>query len=198
MDSMTHIYLLRHGETQGGSRFNGSTDVALSEHGYSQMWAAVENESHWDRIISSPLIRCADFSQALKQQYDIPLQFDARIKEIHFGSWEGKSAEEVMADDGNALTRYWQDPTQYTPQDAEPLTDFAARILLFWNEIITCYQDEKILMVAHGGVIRLLLGHILQQPLQRILELEVTHASLHGIRIEHRQHKHTAFIETKI
>ena len=197
MHSMTHIYLLRHGETQGGSRFHGSTDVSLSEHGWSQMWAAVENESDWNRIISSPLLRCADFSLSLKQQHDIPIQFDARIKEINFGLWEGKSAEEIMFDDENALTQYWQDPTQYTPQDGEPLTNFEKRVLSFWNEIISQHHGEKILLVAHGGVIRLLLGHILQRSLRRILEIEVAHASLHGIRIEHEQHKHTAFIETK-
>ncbi len=198
MDGMTHIHLLRHGETQGGSRFNGSTDVALSEHGWSQMQAAVENENKWDRIISSPLSRCADFAQTLKQQLAIPLQFDTRIKEIHFGVWEGKKAEEILLDDNEALTRYWQDPTQYTPLGGEPLVDFETRILSFWQEMINAYQGENILLVAHGGVIRLLLCHILQRPLQRMLEVEVAHATIHRIHIEHSQHTCTAYIETKI
>ena len=203
MHNMTHICLLRHGETQGGARFHGSSDVLLSEHGWSQMQAAVENKNNWNRIISSPLSRCADFAQTLKQRYDIPLQFDTRIKEIHFGIWEGKSAEEIMRNDVDALTRYWQDPTQYTPHDGESLIDFEARILSFWQEIITRYRGEKILLIAHGGVIRLLLCHILQRPLQRILEVEVAHATIHVIRIEHTQQHiqpqaHTAFIETKI
>jgi len=199
MNSNTNIYFLRHGETQGGSRFNGSTDVALSEHGRFQMWAAVENESNWDRIISSPLIRCANFSLALEQQYDTPLQFDDRIKEIHFGAWEGNSAEEILANDSDALTRYWQDPTQHTPVEGETLKDFEARVLSFWQEIITEYHDEKILLITHGGVIRLLLCHILQRPLQRILDIEVAHATLHHIRIEHtQQNTHTALIETNV
>lgn len=203
MDNITHIYLLRHGETQGSSRFHGSTNIALSEHGWTQMWATVENEPHWNRIISSPLSRCADFAQALSQQHDIPLKLDARIKEIHFGLWEGKSAEEIMSDDVDALTRYWQDPTQYTPQDGESLTDFEVRVLSFWHEIISQYRGKKVLLIAHGGVIRLLLCHILQRPLQRILEVEVAHATIHTIRIEHTQQhiqpqRHTAFIETKI
>ena len=213
MDNITHIYLLRHGETQhgvaqhgvvqGAARFHGSTNVALSEHGWTQMWAAVGNEPYWNRIISSPLSRCADFAQALSQQHDIPLQLDVRIREIHFGIWEGKSAEEIMLDDVDALTRYWQDPTQHTPHDGESLTNFEARILSFWQEIITQYRGEKVLLIAHGGVIRLLLCHILQRPLQRILEVEVAHATIHAIRIEHTQQhiqpqRHTAFIETKI
>ena len=185
MDSTTHIYFLRHGETEGGSRFNGSTDVALSEKGLSQMWAAVENKSNWDCIISSPLKRCANFSHAFQQQNDIPLKLDARIKEIHFGDWEAKTAEEVMADDSDALTRYWQDPIQYTPPQAEALKNFEARVLSLWNEIIENYRGDKILLVAHGGVIRLLINHVMQRPLSRLLEIEVAHASMHGVRLEH-------------
>lgn len=198
MDNMTHIHLLRHGETMGGTRFHGSSDVLLSEHGWSQMQAAVENEGIWNRIISSPLSRCADFSQVLKQHLAIPLQFDKRIKEIHFGAWEGKTAEEILADDNDALTRFWQDPTQYTPVGGESLADFESRILSFWQEIVKTYQGENILLVAHGGVIRLLLCHILQRPLQRMLEVEVAHAAIHRIRVEHSLHTSTAYIETEI
>ncbi len=200
MDSSTHIYLLRHGETQGGSRYNGSTDVALSERGWSQMQATVETEDCWDRVISSPLSRCAHFAQSLQKQNNIPLQLDERIREIHFGVWEGKTAAEVFETDGDALTRYWQDPVQHTPIEGEALKDFEARVLSFWQEVIARYHGEKILLIAHGGVIRLLLCHILQRPLQRIFDFEVVHASLHHIRVEHtlQNTTHTAFIETAI
>ena len=183
MDSTTHIYLLRHGETEGGSRFNGSTDVALTKQGLDQMMAAVKNKLNWDHIFSSPLTRCAEFAEKLKQQHNIPLQLDGRIKEIHFGDWEAKSAEEIMADDSDALTRYWQDPTQYTPPQAEALKDFEIRVLSLWNEIIESHPGKKILLVAHGGVIRLLINHVMRRPLSRLLELEVTHASMHGVRL---------------
>lgn len=200
MDSSTHIYLLRHGETQGGPRYNGSTDVALSERGWSQMQATVETEDCWDRVISSPLSRCAHFAQSLQKQNNIPLQLDERIREIHFGVWEGKTAAEVFETDGDALTRYWQDPVQHTPIEGEALKDFEARVLSFWQEVIARYHGEKILLIAHGGVIRLLLCHILQRPLQRIFDFEVVHASLHHIRVEHtlQNTTHTAFIETAI
>lgn len=184
MDSTAHIYFLRHGETEGGSRFNGSTDVELSEKGLAQMWAAVENQSGWDCIISSPLKRCADFSYGLQQQYNIPLKLDSRIKEIHFGVWEAKTAEEIMVADSDALTRYWQDPTQYTPPQAETLKDFETRVLSLWSELIENYHGEKILLVAHGGVIRLLINHVMQRPLSCLLDLEVSHASMHGVRLD--------------
>ncbi len=204
MASTSYIILLRHGETEGGSRFNGSTDVALTEHGWSQMrlavkQLAVENKIGWNRIISSPLSRCAMFAQKLKQQHTIPLHIDARIKEIHFGEWEGRSAEEIFAENSETLTRYWQDPIQHTPTDAEPLKDFERRVLTFWQETIKKYQGEKVLLIAHGGVIRLLLCHIQRWPLQRLLEIEVAHASIHMVCIEYSQQEPPiASIETTI
>lgn len=198
MANTSNIHLLRHGETEGGSRFNGSTDVALSEHGWSQMQAAVKNETDWSRIISSPLSRCAEFAQMLKQQHKVPLHIDDRIKEIHFGEWEGCSAEEIFAENSEVLIRYWQDPIQHTPIGGEPLKEFEARVLAFWQEAIKKYRGEKVLLIAHGGVIRILLGHIQQRPLQRLLEIEVAHAAIHNVRIEHQtQNKATACIETK-
>ena len=200
MSSITHIYLLRHGETQGGSRYNGSTDVALSERGWSQMRAVVENEACWDRVISSPLSRCAQFARRLQRQNNIPLQLDERIREIHFGIWEGKTAAEVFENDGDALTRYWQDPVRHTPIEGEALKDFEVRVLSLWQDVVAKYHDEKILLIAHGGVIRLLLCHVLQRPLQRIFDIEVAYASLHHIRVEHtlQNTTHTEFIETTI
>lgn len=198
MASTSNIHLLRHGETEGGSRFNGSTDVALSKHGWSQMQTAVKNETDWSRIISSPLLRCAEFAQMLKQQQKVPLHLDDRIKEIHFGEWEGRSAEEIFAENSEVLTRYWQNPIQHTPIGGEPLKEFETRVLAFWQETIKKHRGEKILLIAHGGVIRLLLCHIQQRPLQRLLEIEVEHATMHNVRIEHpSQNKATAYIETK-
>lgn len=185
MQATRFIDLMRHGETVGGAGFRGSTEAALSERGWAQMRTAVDNQPAWDRIISSPLSRCADFARTLEQQHDIGLQFDARIQEIHFGEWEGQTAETLMQTDAEALTRYWQDPTQYTPPEGEALTGFNTRVLSFWQELIEKPVGEKILLVTHGGVIRVLLCHVLQRPLQHLLEFEIGHATIQRIRIEH-------------
>ncbi|MFZ0006897.1 MAG: histidine phosphatase family protein, partial [Steroidobacteraceae bacterium] len=58
------VHVLRHGETEGGARYWGRTDVALSARGWEQMRAAVAGHS-WERIVSSPLQRCAAFAEAL-------------------------------------------------------------------------------------------------------------------------------------
>lgn len=177
------VGLLRHGETEGGNRFRGHTDDPLTAAGLAQMHAAIAGSGDWNRIISSPLARCAAFADDFTCQHALPLTFDARLKEMHFGAWEGRSAAELMETDAGALGQFWANPLRNTPPDGEPLTEFEARVLGAWNEIINEYTGQQVLVVTHGGVIRVLLCHLLQRPVRDLLSIEVKPASLHQIHL---------------
>jgi len=70
----TVIDLLRHGEPEGGRMYRGGgVDHALSEAGWQQMHASVErrvedNQDDWSAIISSPMLRCKEFSTHLAKE----------------------------------------------------------------------------------------------------------------------------------
>lgn len=186
MPETLHIDLLRHGETAAGRRFCGSTDTPLTPRGWDQMWSAVEaHTARWDRIVSSPLTRCAAFAHALARRHHLPYTLDARLRELHFGAWEGRSAAEIMAEDGAALHRFWNDPLRYTPPGAERLTHFAARVRTAWDELAAGTAGERVLAITHAGVMRILLCHLRQIPLERSLEFELTLAQWLGVRIAH-------------
>lgn len=179
----TVIDLLRHGETQGGSGFYGSTDIPLSSRGWTQLNTAVHEEAHrWDRILSSPLRRCADFARELSETLGLPLNLDDRFREMHFGGWEGFTASQLMERDAEALGRFWDDPENNTPPRAEPLAGFRERVLCAWHETIALYPGERLLLVTHGGVIRSILCHVHEHPINRLLEIEVRHAALHRVQ----------------
>lgn len=188
MKKISNIDLLRHGETQGGSGFFGSTDIPLSEYGCTQMWAAIErSDCKWNHIITSPLKRCTDFSRLLQQRHAIPVIQDKRIREIHFGDWEGCFPAELTQMDAELLTRFWHNPVKHPPPNAENLLDFEKRVLSAWHDITVQYAGQNILLVTHGGVIRIILCHILQHPVERLLEIEVCHAAMQRIQVEHCQ-----------
>jgi alpha-ribazole phosphatase len=182
----TCIALLRHGETAGGARFRGSIDNPLTPLGWRQMAAAVEGET-WTRIVTSPLKRCADFARELAREREIPLECDERLREMHFGAWEGRSAAELMESEGDALSRFWRDPAANTPPGGEPLEAFQARVLAAWSSLRGAPHGSKTLVVSHGGVIRTLLCVLLGHPLHRLLELEteIGHGALHRVRLCH-------------
>lgn len=180
----TRFGLLRHGATVAGARFCGSADVALTPDGLRQMWTAIDNTKHnWNVIITSPSRRCADFAHALSQQGQLTFRIDKRLREIHFGAWEGKTAHELMQNHSDALSLFWSDPARYTPPDAESLADFKTRVLSAWHDLLNQYGGEKILIVTHGGVIRVLLCHAHQHPVNRLLEFDVPPASLNHIDV---------------
>lgn len=181
--SSTLIDLLRHGEPVGGVKFRGHTDDPLSEQGWEQMRAAVRGDSQWQVVVSSPLRRCAEFASELAASLDLPLETEARFKEISFGEWEGRTPEALMQSDPDCLDRLWRDPARYTPPGGEGLAAFAARVTVGWNELLLRHAGKCILVVAHGGVNRVILCHALQIPIQNMFRLDVPFAGLSRIRV---------------
>lgn len=174
------VDLLRHGAT-GLSGFRGSLDDPLSDEGWAQMRSAVREAGPWQAVLSSPLTRCAAFARELAARHGAPLELDARLAELHFGTWEGRSAEQLMQTQPAALARFWEDPWRHAPPGGETLDAFEARVLAAWREACATYAGRRVLVVTHGGVIRLLLCRVRGLPRSEFLRLEVPHASLHGI-----------------
>lgn len=188
MTVTTLIDVLRHGETEGGPRFCGSTEVPLTDAGRLQMWAAVEREPPgWSRIVTSPSCRCADFARALARRLARPWVCDERLREMHFGAWEDRTAAELMRTDAEALTRFWADPARHPPPGGESVADLQARVMSAWHEILARHAGERLLLVTHGGVSRVILCHVLGHPIGRLLEFDVGHGAMQRIRVEHRQ-----------
>lgn len=177
------VGLLRHGEVEGGSRFRGHTDDPLTATGLAQMHAAIADSGNWEQVVSSPLARCAAFAEGYARRYSTPLSFDARLMEMHFGDWEGRTAAELMQTDADALTRFWNDPLHNTPPGGEPLAQFQVRVLDAWNDIVTEYPAQRVLIVTHGGVIRVLLCQVTGVSVSQLQEFSVGHGQLHGVRI---------------
>ncbi|MET0775580.1 MAG: alpha-ribazole phosphatase family protein [Pseudomonas mandelii] len=176
--------LLRHGETELGGGLRGSLDDALTDKGWSQMRAAVVEQGPWARLISSPLQRCARFADELGAQLGLPVHLDKDLQELHFGAWEGQSAAALMETDAEGLGLFWADPYAFTPPDGEPVEDFSTRVLAAVARLHAAYAGERILLISHGGVMRLLLAQARGLPREQLLNVEVGHGSLFSLSVE--------------
>jgi alpha-ribazole phosphatase len=181
----TLIDLMRHGEPVGGIRYRGQIDDPLSDTGWRQMRAALGKERPWDLIISSPLSRCLAFAEDLSRESGLPLEIDARLQEIGFGEWQGKTREEITQYDPGLVQRFYRDPTTYRPDGAEGLAEFRHRIVEAVNDILNRHSGQHILIICHAGTIRMVLGHILDIPLSNLFRIKVANASL--TRIEYAE-----------
>jgi alpha-ribazole phosphatase len=185
MDKNTAIIdLLRHGETTAGHRFIGSTDVALTEKGWQQMHNAVSSDHDYDAVVTSPLIRCLDFSKKIVEKNNSLLGIRKELREFNFGDWENKSSEDLWKTDKKSLEGFWQDPVNNTPPNAESLRDFNVRVNACIESVLMESRNKKLLIVAHAGVIKIILANILSIPLNKINNLNIAHASLSQIRLD--------------
>jgi len=168
------IDLLRHGEPEGGSRYRGNRiDDPLTKNGWQQMWAGVGYKQTWDVIITSPLLRCAEFANELSEQRNIPVVVDERFKEIGFGVWEGKTKSELKINMEKEFNAFYADPVFNTPDGAEPVTDFFVRVAAAFNNVRTQHAGKNILIIAHAGVIRAIVTHALNAPVECMYKLNV-------------------------
>ena len=175
--------MLRHGETELGGGLRGSLDDALTEKGWQQMREAVLAQGPWDRLVSSPLQRCARFAEELAGRLGLPIEWQADLQELHFGAWEGQSAAALMETDADSLGLFWADPYSFTPPQGEPVAAFAARVLAAVARLHAAYAGERVLLVSHGGVMRLLLAQARGLPREQLLNVEVGHGALFSLSV---------------
>lgn len=190
LNNTTTIFdVIRHGEPDGGQKYRGHRDDPLSDLGWQQMRAAVNANESWDLIISSPLLRCREFSQQFAAQKNIPFSVAEEFKEIHFGEWEGLTRDEVTEKYGDHQERFWRDAENHPPAGAETIQHFHQRIGEAWEHWRDHIAGKKVLLVCHGGVIRMLLSHVLSlSPSNAMAGFHVPYACRSRIRIDHTPH----------
>lgn len=104
------------------------------------------------RIVSSPLQRCLNLAQALSDQLGLaPPRVDARLREMDFGAWEGRSWEQI----GQAEVSAWeQDMAHYRPGGGESVVQMLRRVAACYEDLRAA--DEDVIVMCHAGTIRLM------------------------------------------
>lgn len=170
--------LLRHGDT-GQRSYRGQLDDALSPLGWAQMRGAVEGHA-WDRIVSSSMQRCAAFARELAEARGIPLATDPRLAEYHFGDWQGVPIEQLAEEQGDALAAFWRDPVGHPPPGGETFHAFALRLCAALDAHAPA-AGERVLVITHGGAIRLLRCLVEARDYGDMAGIDVPHAGLHRL-----------------
>jgi len=180
----TVLELLRHGEPVGGNRFRGQRDDPLSERGWQQMWDAVAGRPRWQQIVSSPLLRCHAFAEALFARHALPLQAEPRFAEVGFGTWEGRTRAELDRQCPGQVERFLRDPVGQRPPGAEPMESFLARVRSGFDALLDQHAGQAVLVVAHAGVIRAILAAVLDMPPAAMYRIHVANAGITCLRTD--------------
>lgn len=169
---MKVLYLLRHGDTGLTGRYIGSTDAPLIDEGKRQVQATGRLLQHTGitKVISSPMLRCRQSFQQLG--LDLPCDYVESLREIDFGRWEGRNFTEILQSDKQLVESWANEAEDFTFPEGESLAGFRTRVAQFKTELEKM-DEEKILVIAHGGIIRYLLCLLLGISLEKYLIFDV-------------------------
>lgn len=155
----TTILLVRHGETDSNAegRIQGQTNTPLNERGRSQAQALADELAGEAiaAVYSSDLDRARETAEILAGRLDLPVVVDPALRERNFGSWEGRTVDELEARWPGAWAR-WREGDE-GEGDVEDHLALAARVRDAIHRLAAAHPGERILVVAHGGAMRVIL-----------------------------------------
>jgi alpha-ribazole phosphatase len=181
------LLLARHGATPNNmeARYTGQADVELSASGAYQakLLGARLTKETLDAIVSSDLRRTRATAQAIAHYHGLPVWEDADLREFALGAWEEVPFAEVKARDGALLERWRSDPENNAPPGGETGAQVRDRVLHALERWQEAYPKGTVLWVTHGGLIGVLLCHLLGMDLSRRNQFHTSNASLTELRL---------------
>ena len=179
----TRIHLIRHGEVESSNRYNGQRDVALTARGVDQ-YHQLKPRLDPDRIsacYTSDLTRTVRGGEILGGYLGVePVKVRA-LRELDCGAWQGLTLAEIQADRPDEWAARLADLTNFRAPGGESPNELSARVLPAIAEIVERHRGEEVLVVAHGGVNRVILMDAIGAPVSSMFAIEQGYCCLNII-----------------
>ena len=165
MIKKTELILIRHGETEWNSqlRMQGHSNSNLSPAGLLQIGALgqwMKNVS-FDHIYSSDSLRARQTAEAIIKYSGHTLNLDQRLREKNLGIFEGLTTEEAREHNPEIFRLFKTEGSQYVIDEGESTQQLLDRTLEAIEVIRQRHHQKRVLVVTHGGVVRVLMKHTL-------------------------------------
>lgn len=182
------LYCIRHGQTDWNaqSRYQGQMDIPLNDSGRQQarrngqtLRQLLPDIANAD-FVSSPLGRARETMQIVRQELGLaPDNFstDERLKEVHYGTWEGQLLETLIETEADGIAARKADPYGFRPPQGESYADLLER-MRGWVDSV----ETDTVVTTHGGISRAMRTYLLDLDPQGILDLDVPQDLVLAIR----------------
>jgi alpha-ribazole phosphatase len=185
MTPHTRIYLIRHGQVEGHDlpRYNGQADVALTDLGIQQYHILKERlaDAAISACYSSDLSRCAIGAEIICRPLAIAPVYRRELRELDIGIWEGMAWKEIKSKWPEEWRARVADLVNYRVPEGERLLDVHARVMPVIEEVVERHVGQEVLVVAHGGVNRLVLLSAIGASLAGMFNVEQNYGCLNII-----------------
>ncbi|QPV64268.1 histidine phosphatase family protein [Halosimplex litoreum] len=190
---MATIVATRHGETTWNrkQRLQGWAPAPLTDLGREQahqLGAALTENYDIDRVLSSDLYRTEETVEILLDHFDAPVTFESAWRERDIGVYQGLQFDEMSERfPEHDLEETGSEAAHRRAESGESLMDVHDRVIEQWETTLAeCESSETILIVTHGGPIRLLLGKLKDIDIvESIMEQSQGYCSINEFEFDH-------------
>ncbi|WP_010250140.1 histidine phosphatase family protein [Acetivibrio cellulolyticus] len=185
---MSKIYLVRHGETDWNreDRCQGCLDIDLNSDGIKQAEVVAQRLSTEDihLIYCSNLKRAYRTAEIIGQKTGLSITKNEGLNEIHFGDWEGLTFGEMRNRPDYNYNDWRLSPHTVEFPGEGSLNNVQKRVMKYVDEIISQNTGKNILIVSHGGVIKLIVLGLLGIGLEAYTKFYISNTSVSIINVE--------------
>lgn len=182
MEPFTRLYLLRHAEVDQRYHqvFGGKIDMDLSPVGRLQAEKLADYVKRFpiDTIYASPMKRAQQTLQPIAQHFACDTNIHPALHEVDFGEWTGLKWHELHERHGISAYAWLEMIENGKVPRGETGETFRHRIEPCIRGLLKDHETQNIALLAHGGVIRMILSILLNIPLSRTSMFEIEYASL--------------------
>jgi len=179
---LSRLLLVRHGITEFNSsrRFAGYSDVELNDEGLRQVEKLRDRlaKEKIDAIYCSDLKRAVATAEIIASGRNLEIVRCPELREINYGDAEGLTFEEI----GHRYPKLAEAITNFTLEisfpGGESFRGFIARTRKFLDRLNKHPVEQTILIVSHGGPLRVLVCDLLGIDQSHWRQLRCDNASL--------------------
>jgi probable phosphoglycerate mutase len=161
--TQTDVLLVRHGQTPWNFEglWQGHGDPGLTDLGRDQAQElaralAAEAKRPWTHVIASDLERARETAFVVAELLGLPIELDARLRELDVGEWSGLSRSEIEQRDPDRLYAFERGEPTVRPGGGESRIEIRERTRAFICDVAERFSGGSIIVVTHLGVIRAL------------------------------------------
>ena len=189
---LTELVLIRHGVTAWNRerRFQGQIDIALDDEGLAQAALTGRRLAGWplDAVYASDLARARQTAEPIAAARGLATRFDSRLRERHYGSFEGRTHDELERVEAEAWRRWRsREPDFGLPGGGESLRAFHARVASALLDLVRLHPGQTVVVVTHGGVLDIAYRMATGLPLEAPRRHDLLNASLNRIGWDGRE-----------
>lgn len=164
-------------------RYNGHFDVDITETGVSQMenLAGFLSAAPLRGVYSSDLTRASRGADIIGERLGVPRLRLSALRELHLGRWEGLTREEAVVKYPEDVRFSFRSLAKEKVFGGETLEDLRLRVMPAVGGIVSSHAGESVLIMAHGGVNRVVLCEAMGLDLSNFFRIEQDYGCLNII-----------------